>query len=107
MRFGIALYDALVSVNIQPERARSVVDALEDEMTNTLATKQDLLLVKQDMQQLKQELKQDMQQLKQELKRDIQLLEQRLGTVELRLTVKLGAMMAVGVATLFVLLKGF
>ena len=83
-----------------------------------LATKQDLLLLKQDVQSLKQELKQDVQSLKQELKQDLQsvrqelkqdlqllkqdiegrfaLVDQRFDAMELRLTVKFGSILAVG-----------
>lgn len=42
-------YDALVSINAPSEKARAVVDAMERDMGTTLATKQDLLLVRQDV----------------------------------------------------------
>jgi hypothetical protein len=45
MEFGIALYDALVSANVAPDRAKTLVQALEKEMFDKLASKQDLLLL--------------------------------------------------------------
>lgn len=42
MRTNIALYQALVSIDISEERAKAVVDALEADMTSHLATKMDL-----------------------------------------------------------------
>ncbi len=125
MNFLYSLYDALVSINVPSDKARAVVDAMERDMGTTLATKQDLdaqrlatkqdlLLLKQDLQSLKQELKQDVQSLKQdlqsvrqELKQDLQLLkqdmegrfalvDQRFDAMELRLTVKFGSILAVG-----------
>ncbi len=75
MAFGIALYDALVGANIPAEKAKAVVQALEKEMLSQLATKQDL------------------QQLKAELKHD--------------LTLRLGAMMVASLGILFGLLKAF
>lgn len=42
MKMNIALYQALVSINISEERAKAVVDALEADMTSHLATKMDL-----------------------------------------------------------------
>lgn len=75
MEFGIALYDALVGANVPPDKAKAVVQALEKEMLSQLATKQDL------------------QQLKAELKHD--------------LTLRLGAMMVTSVGILFGLLKAF
>jgi hypothetical protein len=86
--FLYSLYDALVSINVPSDKARAVVDAMERDMATTLATRQDLqflatredvLLVKQDLQQVRQELKafatkedlllvkQDLQQVRQEL----------------------------------------
>ena len=42
MEIGIALYDALVSINVSNEKAHAIVQALEKEMFDRLATKQDL-----------------------------------------------------------------
>jgi hypothetical protein len=53
MEFGIALYDALVGANVPLDKARAVVQALENEMFSQIATKQDL-------QHLKTELKHDL-----------------------------------------------
>ena len=46
MSLEFALYDALVSIDVPAEKARAVIDALEHDMGATLATKQDLLLLK-------------------------------------------------------------
>jgi len=43
MEFGIALYDALVSINVTHEKAHAVVQAMETEVFDRLATKQDLM----------------------------------------------------------------
>lgn len=75
MAFGTAQYDALVGANAPAEKAKAVVQALEKEMLSQLATKQDL------------------QQLKAELKHD--------------LTLRLGAMMVASPGILFGLLKAF
>jgi hypothetical protein len=90
---GDALYDALVSINVPSDKARAVVDAMERDMGMTLATKQDLevmklatrqdfekvsLATKQDLVLLRQELKQDVELLRQELRQDIQLLRQEM-----------------------------
>ena len=42
MEIGIALYDALVSINVPHAKAHAIVHALEKEMFDRLATKQDL-----------------------------------------------------------------
>src|SRR5688572_31450194 len=68
---GDALYDALVSINVPSDKARAVVDAMERDMGTTLATKQDLVLLRQD-------LKQDVELLRQELRQDIQLVRQEM-----------------------------
>lgn len=75
-----SLYDALISINIPKERARAVVDAVERDMLNQLATKADL--------QFTREL----------LSRDIQ-------HQAMVITVRLGSMLVVGVGALYTLLK--
>jgi len=122
-----SLYDALVSINVPGDKARAVVDAMERDMGTTLATKQDLLLLaskedhlllKQDVALLRQEmagirtelkqeivglhtgLKQEMAGLRTELKQEFEgrytLLDHKLDTVQLRITVRLGSMLIVG-----------
>jgi hypothetical protein len=72
-----SLYDALVSIQVPADKARAVVDAMERDMGTTLATKQDLLLlatredllqVKQEVALLRQEMKSQGAELRQELK---------------------------------------
>ncbi len=71
MQFSIPLYDALIGVNVTPEKAKAVVEAFEKErndMISTLVTKEDL--------------------------------RTQLALLESRMTIKLGAMLftAVGLA---------
>lgn len=49
MSYLYSLYDALVSINVPSDKARAVVDAMEHDMGTTLATKQDLEMLKQAM----------------------------------------------------------
>jgi hypothetical protein len=42
-----SMYDALVSINVPDEKAKAVIDALEREMMDKLATKADLAHVKE------------------------------------------------------------
>ena len=84
--FLYSLYDALVSINVPSDKARAVVDAMERDMGTTLATKQDLqplasredmLLFRQELQQVRHEMKafatkEDLQAVKQ----DLQLIRQ-------------------------------
>ena len=58
-------------------------------MSAALATKQDLLLLKQEMASLRTELKQ-------EIESRHTLLDQKIDTLGLKLTVKLGSMLFVG-----------
>ena len=119
MDFLYSLYDALVSINVPSDKARAVVDAMERDMGTTLATKQDLLLLatredllgtKQDLGSLKQELgmlKQDLaflrqelsgvqRELKQEFENRVALLTHEIGTQTLKMTVRLGSMLFLG-----------
>jgi len=76
MSFEFALYDALVSIDVPSEKARAVIDALEHDMGSTLATKQDIQI----------------------LKRDLELLQSPM-------TIRLGSMLIVGLGILFAALK--
>ena len=123
MDYLYSLYDALVSINVPGDKARAVVDAMERDMGTTLATKQDLLLLKQDLLllaskedhlQLKQDvalLRQEMFGIRTELKQEtagrFALLDQKFDTLraelardiaalDLRMTVKLGSMIFLG-----------
>ena len=78
MDYLYSLYDALISINVPGDKARAVVDAMERDMGTTLATKQDLELVRRD------------------IENRFALLDQRFNTLELKMTVKLGSMLFVG-----------
>ena len=91
MDYLYSLYDALVSISVPNDKARAVVDAMERDMTTTLATKADLQLVKV------------------ELSQEIQLLEGRL-KIEIckqvhEATVRLGVGIAALIGLLFVALN--
>jgi hypothetical protein len=84
-----SLYDALVSINVPSDKARAVVDAMERDMGTTLATKQDLEMLKQAMDNRFALVDQKFESLRSDLSRDI-------AASELKMTVKLGSMMVVG-----------
>jgi hypothetical protein len=80
-----SLYDALVSINVPSDKARAVVDAMERDMGTTLATKQDLLLIRQEIENrytllsreidsLRGEVAKDLQSLRGEVAKDLQSL---------------------------------
>lgn len=100
MNYLYSLYDALVSISVPSDKARAVVDAMERDMGTTLATKQDLVLLQQEMRQDAQLLTKEMSGLRTELRQEIQnryvLLDQKIDTMQLRMTVKLGSMIFFG-----------
>ena len=49
MDFAISLYDALIAINVHPEKAEAVVSALDHDMTTSLATKDDLKVLTEVM----------------------------------------------------------
>jgi hypothetical protein len=115
-----ALYDALVSINVPTDKARAVVESLEQDMSTTLATKTDLgttqLLLKQEIgavrDSLRQEigavrdsLKQEIDALRQEAKANRVLLEHKLELLRSSMTIRLGSMQIVGMGLLFAALK--
>ena len=87
MGFELTLYDALVSIDVLADKARAVVDALERDMCSTLATKQDLLL------------------LRQQLERQIEGVRRDLELLRSSMTVRLGSIQVVAAGLLFAALK--
>jgi hypothetical protein len=85
MNYLYSLYDALVSISVPADKARAVVDAMEREMGTTLATKQDLLLLRQELDGRYSLLDQKLDTLRGDMAKD-------LASLELRMTVKLGSM---------------
>ena len=101
MDYLYSLYDALVSINVPSDKARAVVDAMERDMGTTLATKQDLLLIRQEienrytllsrdigslrgevaaeLQSLRREFDKDRQSLRDEVGKDMQSLRDEVG----------------------------
>ena len=100
MDFLYSLYDALVSINVPSDKARAVVDAMERDMSTTLATKKDLeiltLATKQDLAMLRQEIFGVQRELKQEIENRFTLLTHEIGTQTLKMTVRLGSMLFLG-----------
>ena len=85
-----ALYHALISIQVPSEKARAVVDAMERDMGTTLATKQDLKLLEQQLVGMRTELGQetrsvrsdvakDLQSLRSDLAKDLQILRGDIG----------------------------
>lgn len=93
-----SLYDALVSINVPSDKARAVVDAMERDMGTTLATKQDLRLLAQRIESRFALVAQQFAGLESRL-------QHRIETVELRMTVKMGSMMAVGFGLMIAALR--
>ncbi len=122
MNFLYSLYDALVSINVPSDKARAVVDAMERDMGTTLATKQDLEVLRRDVEncfalveqkidgvesRLQQrivtvdsKLEQKIDDVEKRLKQTIDSLESKLGlkidALEIRMTVKLGSLLMLG-----------
>jgi hypothetical protein len=108
-----ALYDALVSINVPADKARAVVESMEQDMSTTLATKSDLgatqLLLKQEIGAVRDSLKQEIDALRDSVRQEIdanrELLEHKLELLRSSMTIRLGSMQIVGMGLLFAALK--
>ena len=92
--FQVTLYDALVSIAVPADKARAVADAMEREMGATLATKSDILLVRQELGQLKQEFT-----------LEFSLVRKEMELLRSSMTVRLGSIQVVAAGLLFAALK--
>lgn len=99
MSYLYSLYDALVSIHVPSEKARAVVDAMERDMGTTLATKQDLLLIRQEIENRYELLSREIGSLRSDLGKDLEALR-------LSVTLRLGSMLAVGVGVIISVILG-
>ncbi|WP_040335221.1 DUF1640 domain-containing protein [Candidatus Magnetobacterium casense] len=90
----------LKAVGFTEEQAEVQAEAMSDLIEEGLATKRDL-------KELEVALKRDMKDLEVALKRDMDLLRRDMKELELRLSVRLGTIMAAGIAAIAVLMKLF
>ncbi|MCF5508352.1 MULTISPECIES: hypothetical protein [Pseudomonas] len=84
MKTELALYQALISINVPEQKANAVIDALEADMFSRLATKSDITALRTD---LVAELKTDISQL------------------EVKLTIRMGVMLSAAVGVLIASIK--
>lgn len=98
MNFLYSLYDALVSIDVPSDKARAVVDAMEQDMGTTLATKRDLAFHTSAT-------KQDLSVETAAIKHEFDLLRRDIAALELRMTVKLGSMLFLGFGLMITALR--
>ena len=98
MDYLYSLYDALVSINVPSDKARAVVDAMERDMGTTLATKSDLLLLRQEIDNKFALLSRDIDSLRISTGKDLEALR-------LAMTVRLGSIVMVGVGVMLAAIR--
>jgi hypothetical protein len=94
MSFQVSLYDALVSIAVPADKARAVAEAMERDMGVTLATKSDIQL-----------LRQELDQLKQEFSAEFTLVRKEMELLRSSMTVRLGSIQVVTAGLLFAALR--
>ncbi|MCU7247263.1 hypothetical protein [Pseudomonas koreensis] len=102
MKMDLAMYQALISINVPEPKAEAVIKALESDLITLLATKSDLATlrsdVKADLAALRGDAKTDMAALRSDLKSD-------LSQLELKLSVRMGFMMSTIAGLMFAGIK--
>jgi hypothetical protein len=102
-----SLYDALVSINVPNDKARAVVDAMERDMSTTLATKsdldqlrgeirQELALVRKDLEILSGSLRGEIAGVRKDLDVQAAAFRKDMELLSTTMTVRLGSMLVVG-----------
>jgi hypothetical protein len=93
-----SLYDALISINVPNDKARAVVDAMERDMSTTIATKADVQL-------LRSELHQECALIRKDMEIIAGRIDSRIDALSTTMTLRLGSMLMVGIGLLFAALK--
>jgi len=88
----------LVTAGVSERQAEVQAEALSNLLESNLATKRDIAEIKRDMTAMETSLKRDMKALEASTQRDLKELE-------MRLTIRLGAIMAGGIAIVAALVK--
>ena len=88
----------LKSVGFTEAQAEALAESQAQLIESRLATKQDIELVRRDMKELETSLKRDMKALDVSLKRDIK-------EMEMRLTIRMGILIAASIAIVATLVK--
>jgi hypothetical protein len=88
----------LKSVGFTEAQAEALAESQAQLIESRLATKQDMELVRRDMKELEASLKRDMKALDVSLKRDLK-------EIEMRLTIRMGILIAASIAIVSTLVK--
>ena len=98
----LAYAKKLKAVGFTEEQAEVQAEVLAQIIDERLATKQDILALRREIKQLESSLRRDMKEMESSLRRDMKEMELRL---KHDLTLRLGAMMAAGIAIIAALIK--
>jgi len=99
------LYDALVSINVPDDKAKAVIDAMEREMMDKLATKADLIGLRSEMGSEFKLVRQEMTSMRDLLSKDIQALGARIDHLTYVMTVRLFGAAAVMIGAIAAIQK--
>lgn len=89
-----SLYDALVSINVPDEKAKAVIDALEREMMDKLATRSDLTHLREMVSRDLEAMNTGAEHRFAEFERKFETFDHKLKELESRLVFKVGVMTA-------------
>ncbi len=99
----------LKSVGFTEAQAETLAESQAQLIESRLATKQDIELVRRDTVEMEASLKRDMKELEVSLKRDMKELEASLKhdmkEIEMRLTIRMGTLIAASIAIVATLVK--
>ena len=105
----LAYAKKLKEAGVPQKQSEIHAEALAEIIDERLATKQDLkeleMRLKQDLKELEMRLKQDLKELEMRLKQDILDLRGDMKEMEMRLTIRLGAMLTAGIVIVAALVK--
>lgn len=98
MKTHLAMYQALISINVAEPKAEAVIKALESDLITLLATKSDIATVNAELVALRGDVKTDMAALRSDLKSD-------LSQLELKLSIRMGFIVSTIVGLMFAGMK--
>jgi phage host-nuclease inhibitor protein Gam len=94
MSLATSLYDALTGINIPKDQAREVVEALDQKMTNEVATKSDIALVRAEISALRTEMHAEIAALRSEMRAEVAALRAEIAALRSEMHAEIAALRA-------------
>lgn len=98
MKMELALYQALIAINVPELKAHAVIEAMESDMQTLLATKSDINI-------LERRLTSEISNLELRVRSEITQVRSEIANLDVKLTIRMGVMLSATIGILITAIK--